>query len=167
MGRILLLVSLLSVFLNAVSLAANNYRDDDRKMKAAAKQRKKSDKRQRELIARNVKSHEIVIYRRDKLRTPKKVQEHVMEYKRKSKTEDKKTARKVRRIHRKLDNRNDQIVKSNKNNYSTEYSKKRFETINSPGDSTKGTFAEKRHLKKKNRGNITFNDPEDFVRQMR
>ena len=90
-----------------------------------------------------------------------------MEYKRKSKTEDKKTARKTRQAYRKLDNENDEIVKANKRNYSTIYSKKQFETTNSPDDSSEGSVKKKKHVKKKNRGNTTFNDPEVIVRQIR
>jgi hypothetical protein len=163
--RILILGSLLSVFVNTVSISELIAGDDERRAKAMEKQRKKSDKRQKELISRTVKSHEIKIYRREKLRTPKKVQEHVMEYKRKSKTEDKKTARKSRQAYRKLDNGNDEIVKSNKRNYSTRYSKQEFETVNFPDDSSEGTAKKKKHVKKKNRGNTTFNDPEAIVRQ--
>ena len=165
--RVLLLGVLFSVLVNTVSVAANNYRNDDRRSRAVEKQRKKSEKRQKELISRTVKSHEIIIYRREKLRAPKKVQEHVMEYKRKSKTEDKKTVRMARRTHRKLDYENDQIVKTNKHNYSTEYSKKRFETTNSPDDKPEGTFKVRKHSKKKNRGNTTMNNPEDIIGGMR
>jgi hypothetical protein len=153
---------LISVFMTAASVAANKY--DDRRMKAAYKQKKKIEKRRKELVARNVKSHEIVIYRREKLRVPKKVQEHVMEYKRKSKTEDKKTARKVKRTYKRHDRGNDQIVRANKNNYSTKYSQKQSETGSSPDNSTEGTFVQKRHVKNKNRGNTTFNNPEEVVR---
>jgi hypothetical protein len=162
--RMLILGLLLSVFVNTVSIAG----DDDRRAKAIDKQKKKADKRQKELISRTVKSHEIKIYRREKLRVPKKVQDHVMEYKRKSKTEDKKTVRKTRRTYKKLDRENDQIVNANKRNYSTKYSKDEFETVNSPDDSSEGTVKmTKKHIKKKDRGKTTFNDPETVVRQIR
>jgi hypothetical protein len=162
--RILLLGVLISVLIDTVATGKNIYRYDDRKVKAAEKQRKKNNKRQKELIARTVKSHEIIIYRREKLRVPKKIQEHVMEYKRKSKTEDKKTARKVKRNYRKLDHENDHIIKANKNNYSTRYSQKRFETGNSPDDPSVEKIIPRKHVKKKNRGNMTFNNAEDVVR---
>jgi hypothetical protein len=161
--KMLILGILLSVFINTASMAG----DDDRRARAMEKQRKKGDKRQKELIARTVKSHEIKIYRREKLRVPKKVQDHVMEYKRKSKTEDKKTVRKTRRAYKKLDRENDQIVSANKRNYSTRYSKEELETINSPEDSSEGTVKEKKHVKRKTRGKTTFNDPEAVVRQLR
>ena len=162
--RILLLGVLLSVLINTGSVAANNYRYDDRKMKAVEKQRKKSNKRQKELIARTVKSHEIIIYRHEKLRVPKKIQEHVMEYERKSKTEDKKSIRKAKRAYRKLDHANDHIVKANKNNYSTKYAQKLLETSSSPDDPSLERAKPKKHIKKKNRGNMTLNNPEDIVR---
>jgi hypothetical protein len=161
--RMLIIGVLLSVFVNTVSMAG----DDDRRAKAMDKQRKKADKRQKELISRTVKSHEIKIYRREKLRVPKKVQDHVMEYKRKSKTEDKKTTRKTRRTYKKLDRENDQIVKANKRNYSTRYSKEEFEPTDSQDDSSEGTVKAKKHIKKKDRGKTTFNDPEAVVRQLR
>jgi hypothetical protein len=166
--KILLSGVLLAVLMSTVSVAKSNYRDDDRRRnKAVEKQKRKSEKRQKEIISRTVKSHEILIFRREKLRVPKKVQEHVMEYKKKSKKEDKKSHRKAKRAYKKLDHENDHIVKANKSNYSTEYSKKRFETINAPDDKSKDTFKVRKHVKKNNRGNTTFNDPEDVVRQMR
>jgi hypothetical protein len=145
--RMLILGILLSVCVNTVSMAG----DDDRRAKAMDKQRKKADKRQKELVQRTVKSHE-----------------HVMEYKRKSKTEDKKTARKTKRNYRKLDNQNDEIVKANKHNYSTKYAKNEFETKDAPADGSEGADRKikgKRHIKRRDRGNTTFNNPESVVSQ--
>ncbi|MFL5730506.1 MAG: hypothetical protein ACJ75J_13545 [Cytophagaceae bacterium] len=159
--KMLILGILLSVGISTVSMGAAG--DEDRRMKALEKQRKKNDKKQKELIARTVKSHEIKIYRREKLRVPKKVQDHVMEYKRKSKTEDKKTYRKTRRTYHKLNEENTELIKSNKRNYSTKYSQKETNTRNTAEDSSEGTVVKKRHIKKKNRGNTTMNNPEDIV----
>jgi hypothetical protein len=90
--------------------------------------REREEKRQRDILTRDIITHEERIKRRDIAREQRIIREHILEYKRKSNQDDKITARKTKRVDRKFDNGHYQVVKANKKHFGTKDSRNNFRT---------------------------------------
>jgi hypothetical protein len=85
-------------------------------------------KRQRDILAKQIQTHEIRVNRRTKAREERIIREQIAEYKRKSDQDDKITKRKTKRTDRKSDNEHQQVVKANQKSYGTKDSRNNFRT---------------------------------------
>jgi hypothetical protein len=141
---------LLSFMVNIVSTEAQQSKQTEKQLKKTEKQlqkkeeraeryqesnnkinkkiREREEKRQRDILAKDILTHEERIKRRDIAREQRIVREHILEYKRKSNQDDKITSRKTKRRDRNFDNEHHQMVKANKKHFGTKDSRNNFRT---------------------------------------
>jgi hypothetical protein len=160
------LTILLSLMINIVSTEAQQSKQTEKQLrkkeersarmvKANNKINKKirdiETKRQRDILAKQIETHEIRVNRRNKAREERIIREHIAEYKRKSDQDDKITKRKTKRADRKFDNEHAQLVKVNKKSFGTKESRNNFRTDHIENN---GTAMNSGAAKKKPRNSI-------------